>query len=466
MKMPTTPSIRNLRLLVALLLVALGGGWSAPALAVDAGQTSYTAELVCAYRALGARDPDPKTRNPDDLAQQFVNPELIARMPGLGLKFDAAKVYIDMTDIGVFYYVNARTQHMDRLLRAALADGAEQVVILGAGFDSRAYRFHREFPQVRFFEVDLPATSQDKQRRVRKLLGGLPAWVSYVPIDFNRQRLSDVLPAAGFASDRKTFYVWEGVTYFIPEDAVDTTLRFIAEHSAPGSQAVFDYMLADVVQGADYSPYGARLVVFFVANRGEPYIFGIAPQRLQNFVNRRGLNLLSDLGPEELSRRYLIDSNGAPRGKISGFLRIAQVQVPAPAERQQLKARAEAKVEAPAVARDDLKHRVPVPAEVQQFFDRLAKAALARNLDALMANYSDHYLNDGRTKPDVTGFMRPLFAQRDCRQYRVVLTRFERHGDRAFIDGFVQREGFRTPLLVQDIIRESDGRWRWYGNQR
>ena len=89
--------------------------------------------------------------------------------------------------------------------------------------------------------------------------------MTFVSIDFNTQTLDEVLGKAGFETDQKTFYVWEGVTYFISRVGVDSTLRFIAEKSAPGSLVVFDYMLEDVVQGLDYATYGARRTVYFVA---------------------------------------------------------------------------------------------------------------------------------------------------------------------------------------------------------
>ena len=95
-------------------------------------------------------------------------------------------------------------------------------------------------------------------------------------------------------------------------------------------------MLEDVVQGTDYSAYGSRMTVFWVALQGEPYVFGIAPENLESFVNQRGLKLISDLGPQQLSQRYLIDSQGQPRGKIAEFLRIVHIEVPHPAEREQL----------------------------------------------------------------------------------------------------------------------------------
>ena len=175
------------------------------ACAVEPGKTSYTAEAVCAFRSIGALDPDPKTRNPDHMAGQFVSSAFTQSFPGLGLDYEDAKIAIDRMNSGVFYYVNARTHHMDAMLAQALKDGARQVVIMGAGFDSRAYRFHNAYPNVRFFEIDLPATSADKQRRVEKLLGKRPEWVTFVPIDFNIQTLDEVLGKADFAMDQKTF---------------------------------------------------------------------------------------------------------------------------------------------------------------------------------------------------------------------------------------------------------------------
>ncbi len=436
-----------------------------PAVAVDEGKTSTTAEAVCAFRSIAALDPDPKTRNPDHMAKYFVNPAMVGIFPGLGQKFDSAKIAIDMMDTGVFYYVNARTHHMDNLLKQALDNGATQVVILGAGFDSRAYRFHEQSPDVRFFEIDLPATSQDKQQRVKTILGRKPEWVTYVAIDFNTQTLDEVLTRAGFTKDQKTFYIWEGVTYFISETGVDSTLRFIAEHSAPGSQIVFDYMLEDVVRGADYSAYGARKTVFWVASQGEPYVFGIAPENLESFVGLRGLKLLSDLGPRQLSQRYLTDSQGQPRGKIAEFLRIVHVEVVPPVERARLIGQSAA---APERLRNHFvePQRVEVPEGVRQLMDHQARCFKAKDLEAIKDDYSESYFHDGHGKYDLISFISRMFQSGYFENYDIVLTRFEQNGGQAIIDGFVDRKDYRTPLVIQYIAKEADGRWRWIGNQK
>ena len=167
-------------------------------------KVSFCAEAACIFRYLSTLDPDPKTRNPDHMAEQFVNRVLAAQFPGFGLDFKDAKLVWDQMGTGVIYYANARTHHIDASLTAALKAGFKQVIIMGAGFDSRPYRFHTKYPEVRFFEIDLPATSADKRRRVEKLLGKEPDWVTFIPIDFNTQNLGEVLSQAGCTIDQRT----------------------------------------------------------------------------------------------------------------------------------------------------------------------------------------------------------------------------------------------------------------------
>jgi methyltransferase (TIGR00027 family) len=438
--------------------------------AVDPGKTSYTAEVVCAMRAIAASDPDPKTRNPDHMAKLFVNPTLKQRFPGLGLDYEDAKLAMDQMNTGAFYYVNARTLHMDALLTQSLKAGFRQVVIMGAGFDSRAYRFHDAYPDVRFFEIDLPATSADKQQRVEKLLGRRPDWVTFVPIDFNTQTLDEVLGKAGFATDHKTFYVWEGVTYYISQAGVDGTLRFIARQSAPGSRIVFDYMLAEVVQGLDYSAYGARRTVYLVANSGEPYVFGIAPRQLETFINLRGLTLLSDLGPEDLTQRYLIQSNGTVSGKIAEFVRIVHAEVPETSERQRLIGRTEIQMKQfPSdKAPDPAAHLVDIPNDVQAILSDYSETIARKNFEALLEFFSKNFRSNGYTREQAVASIRWTYLDRPIHQYKIILTRFDRQGNKARVDGFVQRKGFRTPFKptgIAHIAKEADGRWRLYGNQ-
>jgi len=303
---------------VALLLAA-------SARAVPEGKVSVTAMGACRWRAIGAKDPDLKTRNPDYLAEKF----MYYRWKGRQVNFAWAMRWIRRKRRLAFFYVTARTKHFDAILERELRSGATQVVILGAGFDSRALRFHRQFPKVKFFELDLPATQAIKRRLTRERIGPPPPTLVYAPIDFNTQTLDQALGRAGYDPKAKTVFIWEGVTYYISAGAVDATLRFIARSSAPGSSVVFDYALEEVIKG-DYRRFPrAYWTVKRLAAVNEPWVFGIPKDQAADFVARRGLKLKSDLGAAELTRRYLITSQGSVFGPLSGYMRIMHAVVPA-----------------------------------------------------------------------------------------------------------------------------------------
>jgi len=296
-----------------------------PALSVLPGEVSQTAAIVCEYRAIAAQHPDPRLRNPDDLADK-----LCPRASPLPRPYGEARTFIDnsgATNAG-YFFVNARTLYIEAALRRAADEGATQVVILGAGFDSRAYRFHDTHPRLRFFEVDLPATIEEKKKRIAAVLGAVPDYVQYAPVDFDRQTLEEVLPALGFDAGQKTFFILEGVTMYVREAGNAATLRFIARHSAPGSRVVYDYILRRVVQGNFDGMYAIAENAMGVALLGEPYVTGWTPGGAAAFAKQQGLKVLEDLGTKELTERYLTRSDGEPDGRMPDGFRILEAVVP------------------------------------------------------------------------------------------------------------------------------------------
>jgi len=126
---------------------------------------------------------------------------------------------------------------------------------------------------------------------------------------------------------QKILFVWKGVTPYITEQGVDNTLSFISHHSAPGSLVIFDYVLQPVIEGA-FRYYKCREVAAIVASKGEPWIFGIGEGEAEHFVNQRGLVVLSDLGPDELTQQYLVQSDGSIDGRMLECVRILHASVP------------------------------------------------------------------------------------------------------------------------------------------
>src|SRR5690606_19094343 len=137
------------------------------------------------------------------------------------------------------FWLACRAAHIDGRVRA-LTRTIDQVVILGAGLDTRAARLARE--GVRFFEVDLPASQAEKLEKVRAIEGYPVEAATYVSCDFEREDFLDRLVASGFDVDRPAFFVWEGVTYYLTEEAVRRTLERIASGAHPRSVLIFDFM--------------------------------------------------------------------------------------------------------------------------------------------------------------------------------------------------------------------------------
>lgn len=278
---------------------------------------SHTAEGAAALRAAGARVADPNLRNPDTMAERLIGWQYrlrvrVAPLRGLSL------VLVNRLLPGLFPFITVRTRHLDAVLLQEVRAGAEQVVILGAGADSRAYRFAEELATVRVYEVDHPATAAWKQQRVSRLLGALPERVSYVPVDFSTQTLDD----AGIDRSARTVFLWEGVAPYLPSDAVDTTLTAVARF-ASGSSVVFDYLYLDSLD--DASPYPeSRKYQTYLTKHGEPLLSGLDPATLDTHLAGLGLELVDNAGPDELRRRHLPDTT-VP---ITTFSAIAHARVP------------------------------------------------------------------------------------------------------------------------------------------
>ncbi len=183
---------------------------------------------------------------------------------------DAARYELGFPHIELF--VALRTALFDQETRRWLSRGFTQVVLLGAGLDTRAARFGQR--GVRFFEVDHPKTQADKLARLAALPGYPFENAAYVPCDFAENDFVERLDSSGFRADIPSLLIWEGVTYYLEEPAVRATLRRIAEKLHPGSVLLFDHVGKRMGRGdvREPSSIAAREGV---AEMGEPVIFGI-----------------------------------------------------------------------------------------------------------------------------------------------------------------------------------------------
>ena len=201
-------------------------------------------------------------------------------------------------------------------------------MLLGAGYDSRTYRFSSQLRSVRAFEVDHPATQMKKRRILDRTFKDSPPVIAYVPVDFNRDSLEAALLDRGLSRQKKTLFLWEGVSYYLPESVVRRLLMFVSGFSG-GSSILFDYAIKDFVDG-NHGTFGGRQVARWLHKIKEPFLFGMHPGEAGDFLSSCGLELVSDLGPEELENLYLTTKSGGSLGRMLGHIRMAHAKAGPP----------------------------------------------------------------------------------------------------------------------------------------
>jgi methyltransferase (TIGR00027 family) len=269
---------------------------------------SRTAEMVCLFRASDQRR-RPEERIVDDpYAKLFLGPltrAALLTLEATGRLGEIAEEHVP----GLMTYVLARHRFIDDCLVRALTDPTnpiEQTVLLGAGYDTRAYRFANTIGSRPFFEVDYPSTSRRKAEIVKEKKSELPAAnVIRVEIDFLADKLSDKLDAAGFQRARPTLFIWEGVSMYLTRRAVQETLRTIHALSAKGSVAAIDFW--HFLDTGDFAATAHNLSSSFLYFLGEPMTFSIHPEDIGPFLDRLGFAVLDLADAESLERRYVTD---------------------------------------------------------------------------------------------------------------------------------------------------------------
>jgi methyltransferase (TIGR00027 family) len=285
---------------------------------VIAGQQSRTAQYAAFFRALESRRPARQRLFDDPLAVAFLDRSLRAAVVAAGLPAvgRALPWLLDRWIPGPRPSAAVRTRLIDDALRSAVSAGVRQVVILGAGFDTRAYRL-REVRRLAVFEVDHPDTQAAKLHVLEGELETGPDQVTFVPLDFDHDELADALTDAGLRTGLATFTIWEGVASYLSPQAVDATVRWARSISGPGSHLMLTYVDRRLIDKTLHFPH-ATAWVRSVARAGEPFVFGFQPAELAGYLSQRGWHLRADLSTTEALVRY-----GLPARRVPGFYRIA-----------------------------------------------------------------------------------------------------------------------------------------------
>ena len=265
------------------------------------GRPSLTAEAVTIARALEHLRPPDKRVVDDPYAHLFLSRASRAALNAWSGSL-TGRALRRLGTSGTTY-VPLRHRFIDDHLSAALDAGAAQVVLLGAGYDTRAYRFADQLAGRPVFEVDLAAISQSKAATIAKHRDVFPETnVVRVEIDFETERLDAKLIEAGLTEGAPTFFTWEGVPMYLTRAAVKTTLDAAWALSGPGSEIAHD--MWHLVDDPSLLGTARRVAPSALSAIGEPVTFAIHPEEIDDFLRRHGFHVVDLAMADELQDRY------------------------------------------------------------------------------------------------------------------------------------------------------------------
>lgn len=239
----------------------------------------------------------------------FADP-LAVRILGADAEAAVRDAKIDPSGRRLRLFIAARARFAEDALTSAVARGARQLVVLGAGLDTYAYRSVLG-DSLHVFEVDHPATQAWKRQRLIEAAIPVPRTLTFAPVDFERETLANGLAAAGFDPARQTFFTWLGVVPYLMEPTVFSTLAFVAGLPG-GAHVVFDYG-NPLVSDSDRDDHAAlrEALAARVASVGEAFESHFETDALHAKLTALGFREVEDLGPVAIRERYFVGRGGS-----------------------------------------------------------------------------------------------------------------------------------------------------------
>lgn len=265
---------------------------------------SETAMAVASLRALSNYEEDDQFKCNDIYAELFLPNEKRKALKDNQIR-DLIKKAIPK---GMYAYVISRTKYFDSIFLDALKRGIDQIVFLGAGFDSRPYRFNELLNNTRIFEVDTKATQKLKKSLLKnKTHSGKN--MEYVTHNFEDDSLFDKLQKFGYNPSDKTLFLWEGVTFYLTKEAVVNMLKNIKQYSTDGSMICFDFQTMKRMEE-----------LINTGLKDESVKFGIAEDKINDFITSNGYKIVEHLNAKEIEQKFMQKRDGSLFGEIAPIM--------------------------------------------------------------------------------------------------------------------------------------------------
>lgn len=276
-------------------------------------QTSRTAEMTCLARSISYLEDRPKYKSDDSISTIVMN-SLVKQLLRFG--FTRRKL-LSIFPAGMYEYIVARTKYIDRGCRRAMADGVHQTIIFGAGFDTRGIRIAELTDNASVFELDAPVTQAAKVKRYKQMSVRIPQNLIFVPVDFEKDSITERLVENGFRAGKSCLFILEGLTMYLQPSSIDATFCVIDDLSGPNSIIIFDYIYASVLRRENLYEGEAELVSS-VSKSNESFLFGIEKGAIDEFLRAYRYEAEEVMDSDALQKLCFSDDKGDTVAKVNG----------------------------------------------------------------------------------------------------------------------------------------------------
>lgn len=273
--------------------------------------TSETAFAIASLRALSNYESNEEIRTNDNLAEIFIPED----RKNSFLNNDSREMIKKSLPPGLYEYVIARTKYFDAIFIEALANNIDQVVFLGAGFDTRPYRFNHLIKNTKIFEVDEKPTQEHKILLLQTNNISIHRNITFVSNDFETEDFTISLGKNKYDKSKKTLFLLEGVCFYLTHNTVYQMMKLIRENSGAGSRLCFDFQT--IQSNNDLIDTGLK---------NETIKFGIKSGEINNFVINNGFIIVEHITSVNMENKFLKLQDGGFFGKIAPIMNFLLIE--------------------------------------------------------------------------------------------------------------------------------------------
>lgn len=286
---------------------------------------SRMAEGIALHRCAETLLPEDIRIFSDPYAVNFLDPTTLAWARDHPAEAKAFADELERKTPGWANAIRGRIRFFDDIVQDAVAEEYSQLVFLGAGYDTRAYRIGTLKGHVRIFEIDRPETLERKVKILKKIFGWAPDHVTFIPLDMADTDCWQDLIRAGWSSEGKTLFLLEGLVMYLPHQAVEHLLAGIAGHAGAGSAVLFDFMPRSLADGTS-DDESCQMIREWTARIGEPILSGFSDDEIVPLLEGLGFSGIRIIPSRAFAEMYFTGKR-ADR-KVSGLIAIAHARIP------------------------------------------------------------------------------------------------------------------------------------------